>query len=238
MATIYFSCPDWDFRRWGQSGSIGAGPRLIWYPKKAAFRAGENFNSAWEDANIGDYSFAGNRATASGSRSTAFGESTASGIFSFGTGFQSEAGGNYSVAVGSLSKSYGDYSVALGNDTEATGNSSVALGNATFAKAYGSTTIGAYNNVQDNAVGSVQGATGADRIFQIGNGISALALSNAFTVLRNGNVGIGNNALAPTHILEVGGREEYATVLLRLGCILIIPKTTQLVSWECRMIML
>lgn len=45
-----------------------------------------------------------------------------------------------------------------------------------------------------------------DRIFQIGNGGSPNFRSNAVTVLRNGNVGIGNNALVPQFLLDIGGR--------------------------------
>lgn len=188
-------------------GSVGSGARLIWYPKKGAFRAGDNFNGqSWQEANIGDYSFAGNRGRASGMYSTAFGWSTASGESSFGIGHNSTASGTHSIAGGLLAVAFGNSSIALGRNTEANGDESVALGTGTVAKAFGSTTIGAYNNIQDNAVGTVQGASGSDRIFQIGNGMNSQALSNAVTVLRNGNVGIGNNAINPQNILEIGGR--------------------------------
>jgi hypothetical protein len=52
------------------SGSIpaeGGGVRMMWYPKKAAFRAGEVGSSEWNDSNIGLYSAAfGTRNIASG----------------------------------------------------------------------------------------------------------------------------------------------------------------------------
>ncbi|WP_439582345.1 tail fiber domain-containing protein [Dyadobacter bucti] len=171
--------------------SVGAGPRLIWYPGKAAFRAGENYEDAWEQANIGSYSFAGNRGLASGSYSTAFGGSLASGNYSFSTGINTKASGDYSLAMGSY--------------TEASGEASVALGSGLKAKAFGGIALGVNNNIQDNPIGTYQGNAATDRIFQIGNG-TLQSYSNALTVLRNGNVGIGNNVLKPTHILEVGGR--------------------------------
>ena len=44
------------------SGGIpveGAGTRMMWYPDKAAFRAGTVTGDLWNDSNIGDYSIAG-----------------------------------------------------------------------------------------------------------------------------------------------------------------------------------
>ena len=61
---------------------------MMWYPKKAAFRAGFISDTEWDDANIGAYS-------------TALGlNSTASGITSIATGVIAVASGNYSMAIG------------------------------------------------------------------------------------------------------------------------------------------
>ena len=38
--------------------TAGAGTRLIWYPRKAAFRAGKVSGNVWDDANVGAYSAA------------------------------------------------------------------------------------------------------------------------------------------------------------------------------------
>src|SRR5687767_2134518 len=52
----------------------GAGTRMMWYPNKAAFRAGQVNGTQWDAANIGEWSVAiGQNARASGSNSTAFG---------------------------------------------------------------------------------------------------------------------------------------------------------------------
>src|ERR1700730_12391517 len=52
--------------------TVGAGRRMMWYPDKAAFRAGYIWNTQWDNNNIGNYSFAaGNSTTASGQYSTA-----------------------------------------------------------------------------------------------------------------------------------------------------------------------
>ncbi|WP_138480281.1 tail fiber domain-containing protein [Dyadobacter bucti] len=216
--------------------TVGSGPRFVWYPGKSAFRAGSSNGTTWEGAEIGVGSFAaGSGTTAKGNFSAAFGGSSkAMGDHSVSFGSGNEAIGKGSLATGTGTKAIGDYSVAVGDKTQsmglnsfaaglstiAFGNSSVAFGQSTHAdgeasfalgvgvvaKAYNGIAFGTYNNIQDNAVGTKAGATPVDRIFQIGNGTSEVALSNVVTVLRNGNVGIGNNSINPTHILDVGGR--------------------------------
>jgi len=61
----------------GTTGSTpvnGAGTRLMWIPAKGSFRAGYVSGTQWDNANIGDYSFAvGRSTTASGNYSTAMG---------------------------------------------------------------------------------------------------------------------------------------------------------------------
>jgi hypothetical protein len=62
--------------------------------------------------------------------------------------------------------------------------------------------LGAYNNIDDNP--NPVSTAPEDRIFQIGNGSAENARSNALTVLRNGNVGIGTTN--PAFKMDVGGR--------------------------------
>jgi hypothetical protein len=80
----------------------GGGVRMMWYPGKAAFRAGRVLGTNWDDVNIGNYSSAtGHNTTASGISSTAMGLSTtASGISSTAMGVNTTASGNYSTAMG------------------------------------------------------------------------------------------------------------------------------------------
>nr|WP_295931344.1 tail fiber domain-containing protein [uncultured Dyadobacter sp.] len=160
--------------------AVGDGSRLIWYPRKAAFCAGYTLNTIWNDLNIG--------------------------AASVSMGSQTRAKANGSVAMGFKSYADGPYSVAMGEETMASGQSAFAFGKTTYSKAFGSATFGAFNDVQDNPAGTSAGASGFDRIFQVGNGSSSQFLSNAITILRNGNIGIGNNVLAPAYRLDVGGR--------------------------------
>lgn len=144
----------------------------------------------------------GDGTEASGPSSTAMGEGTiASGESSTAAGSGTEANGDYSIAMGFGSMANGEISTAMGTDTEANGEAAVAMGNSsiadgdnavamglsTTAQAYSSLTIGRYNEI----AGAPSSWVAADPLFVIGNGTSAAVPSNAMTVLKNGDVGIG-----------------------------------------------
>jgi hypothetical protein len=80
----------------------GAGTRMMWYPRKAAFRAGSINGTQWDAANVGEYSVAiGENVRASGSNGVAFGlNSTAAGSSTFAVGEDNTASGAASVALG------------------------------------------------------------------------------------------------------------------------------------------
>ncbi|HKP76371.1 MAG TPA: tail fiber domain-containing protein [Longimicrobiaceae bacterium] len=80
----------------------GAGTRMMWYPRKAAFRAGGISGTQWDAANIGSYSVAiGQDVRASGDNGVAFGlRSTAAQVTSFAVGEDNTASGASSVALG------------------------------------------------------------------------------------------------------------------------------------------
>jgi hypothetical protein len=80
----------------------GAGTRMMWYPRKGAFRAGGISGTQWDAANIGSYSVAiGQDVRASGDNGTAFGlRSTAAQQSSFAVGEDNTASGAASVAFG------------------------------------------------------------------------------------------------------------------------------------------
>jgi len=111
--------------------STGAGTRMLWYPKKAAFRAGYVAGTNWDDASVGNYSSAiGADNKASGTHTFAGGySSVASGDVSFAFGEYAVASGYNSVAFGYSNIASGTYSFASGQDAVATGTASFALGN-------------------------------------------------------------------------------------------------------------
>jgi hypothetical protein len=83
----------------------GAGTRLIWYPKKAAFRAGHVSGSQWDHAGIGNYSIALGH------------DVTAAGDHSFASGFSTTTIGSYSTAMGSYVSTTGDGSMVIGDNS-------------------------------------------------------------------------------------------------------------------------
>ena len=191
----------------------GSGTRMMWYPKKAAFRAGRVDGVQWDDANIGDYSFAvGNGTYASGESSIAMGfgtkaiaqyttamgdRSEANGDFSTAMGFYSIANGDYSTSMGMTTEANGISSTAMGSYTKANGNYSTAIGYGTKANSNHSVAIGVYNVGGGSASGWIE----TDPLFEIGNSINETQPANAMTVLKNGNVGIGT--VTPAYKLDI-----------------------------------
>jgi len=119
------------------------GPVMIWYPRKAAFRAGAGSGN-WDDAKVGLYSFAsGASTTASGGAATAMGGSTiASGAYSTAMGVSTTASGEYSTAMGTNTIASDYYSTAMGYTTTASGYISTVMGYGTTASGKYSTAMG------------------------------------------------------------------------------------------------
>ena len=109
---------------------LGAGSRMMFYPGKAAFRAGIVTGIQWDNASIGFYSTAmGYSTTASGNYSTAMGQNTtASGGSSTAMGHITTASGATSTAMGYTTTASGYFSTAMGDFTTASGDYSFAAG--------------------------------------------------------------------------------------------------------------
>jgi hypothetical protein len=172
----------------------GAGIRMMWYPDKAAFRVGMVDNKSWDKDSIGNLSFAsGYNTKAKGEGSVAMGENTtANGHMSVSLASNTTANGEASTSMGFGTTANGDASTSMGNTTTANGSYSTSMGNRTIANGYASTVIGLYNLPLVSPEGASSPTT---PLFIIGNGDLG-ANSNALTVFKNGNVGIGNNAPA------------------------------------------
>jgi len=200
---------DFDQYTYGGAPTEGAGTRMMWYPDKAAFRAGIVDGTQWNTGYIGLNSIAcGSNNMASGNSSTAFGhENMAWGNYSFATGAFTTAGGDYSgssgyqtFAVGDYSSAFGYQSTAIGNAamamgylTNASGNYSTALGERTLAPSFSETAIGCYNTFYYPSTNGGITFNSNDRLFNIGNGTGEFSRSNAMTVLKNGNTGFGTD---------------------------------------------
>ncbi len=179
----------------------GEGTRIMWYPRKAAFRVGQVTGDRWDDANIGLRSIAMGRNTmASGIGSTAMGASTtASGTASTAMGVSTTASGGGSTAMGWGTEARGDGSTAMGSGTEANGEFSTAMGKVTIAS--GASSFAAGFHARANHDGTF---VWADRPSPSGDFLSTAV--NQFLIRASGGVGIGTND--PGEQLTVAGTIE------------------------------
>ncbi len=170
----------------GEPPVSGTGRRTMWYPAKAAFRAGYVAGSEWDKDNLGIYSFASGYSTiASGGISFASGFLTiASGDRSFAGGNQTTASGPYSVAMGTGSSSSGTASFALGYNTLAGNDAAFATGFGSVASGYYSTAMGSFANayaIHSRAFGFNVTASGNNST-AIGNYVSTSGYTGAFVI--------------------------------------------------------
>jgi hypothetical protein len=158
----------------------------------------------------------GESSTAIGFVSTAMGsQTTASNFFTTSMGSSTTASGSTSTAMGYNTTASGDYSTAIGSSTTASGEGSTAMGVFSIAKGdiatvtgykniangYSSLVTGMYN---DSLVAAQTTVTTTTPLFIVGNGNTNLDRSNAFVVLKNGNVAIGDNG-NPVNRLHITG---------------------------------
>lgn len=217
-------------------GSVGSGAlvpdgtatRLVWNPRKGAFRAGFTSLTSWNDADVGAHSFATGFGTrASGIQSAAFGSSSiASGSNALALGISSSATGSGSSATGSNTLASNDgttalgfhatasglYATSMGFFSVASGALSTAAGISNTAPSFGETVlgIGATNYIPSaGGAGGFGSADSTDRLFVVGNaidanndfGVDAAERSDALVILKNGNTGVGTSA--PSSMLHV-----------------------------------
>lgn len=137
---------------------------------------------------LGDYSFASGYGAATGNQSAAFGlYASASGNYSFATGWNTKATGVSSMAVGRNSTASGAYSFAAGG-AAATQTNSAAFGQAR-AEAFGSFAAGGVNAIASerySAIFGQNGTTPVGALFTVANGI--LTPSTAFNIYVNGDI--------------------------------------------------
>jgi hypothetical protein len=172
----------------------GVGAKMIWYPKRGAFRAGfldATFGFLWDDQYTGNWSTAfGYDEFATGMGCFAAGYQTSSqGTYSFSAGYNTQATRIASIAIGSGAKAEGDYSFAEGNGTVAVGIGSVAMGTGTATQGNYSFALG--NNTY----------SGGDYSFASGNstqatGISAVAMGYNTKAAGNYSIALGNGSQA------------------------------------------
>jgi hypothetical protein len=155
----------------------GAGTRMMWYPDKAAFRAGETFDAEWNIDQVGAHS-------------TAMGYNViASGPTSFSVGRSSIAEGETSIAIGFYASATGVFAKSIGNLTSATGNISTAMGTGTIAPSFAEFVVGRLNTEYTPL--NTTNWNNADRLFVIGNGADNANRSDAMVVMKHGGIAMG-----------------------------------------------
>ena len=191
---------------------------LILY-KNAALQVGQGSEAS------GAQSFASGRFTlASGNSTTAMGNfSQALGDLSTALGFETQASGVQSTAIGTSSVASGERAITIATVSNASGDNSMAFGSETVAASFRETTMGSYNTEYTPL--STSNAVSLDRLFVIGNGTGSLSRSDAFTILKNGNTGIGTSA--PQERLHI------ANGRLRIGTETVEDTGSNRLEWNC-----
>jgi hypothetical protein len=155
----------------GMIPASGAGTRMMWYPRKAAFRAGYVSGTHWNQDSIGTYSFAAGYNT------------KALGAYANAMGYTATAGGDYSLAVGRSTNATGLYSIAMGYNTSARSANATAIGYNSVASGGWSTAIGATNTASGQYSVALGGGTTASGLYSTAMGYSTTASGEYSTAL-------------------------------------------------------
>ncbi len=154
----------------------------------------------------------GNNTEATGDRSIALGFfCKANGHASVALGFQNEANGRYATAMGNYTVAAGENSTTMGYKTDAGSFASTTMGYGTIARGYACTAVGYYNT--SITIDTQTAITSTSPMFIVGNGTDAFNRKNAFVVLKNGHVGIGDNS--PSGNLVINDNEEDPIIQLQ-----------------------
>ncbi len=193
----------------GVAQNLGAGSRMMWYPRKAAFRAGYVTAAQWDDANIGAYSFASGYA------------STARGIGAVAMGRLSSASDSCGVAMGYAAVASGKYAVALGNVPNASGQGAVAIGRGAAASGFAAQGIGYHVTASGNyatAFGQYSVASGENSV-TMGYHANSNNMKGSFVYSDYSSTTVFATATAPNQFMvkAAGGTIFYSNSTLTTG---------------------
>lgn len=197
--------------------------RMFFDKNKAAFRAGYNNNTDWDNANLGTYSVGmgrdnlvtssygvalGRNNTVSGNNATAFGYiNNASGDYALSTGRGTTASGAHSISGGNASRASGLNSLSIGNTSEATAENAIALGRLNDATALSSVAIG-FTNVASGensfSLGNNNVSSGVGS-FTIGNNLVSQSASEIV-------VGTYNTRYTPSSTTDFAATDRLFTI--------------------------
>ncbi len=175
----------------------GAGIRLLWYPQKAAFRAGSVSATQWDNDSTGLFSFAvGNNPTAKGDFSFSSGNNNkATGPFSFAGGSQSRASDRASFAFGEIAEATGYQSIAMGTSAKAKGYNAISFGNGTSADGIGAVALGYFATAPGTTAYSFGTNTIASGSPSVAIGVNAKAQWDNSISIGNYTEATGSNSI-------------------------------------------
>ncbi len=180
-------------------GNIGGGNPDAWVPTDPLFEigigqaVGSNDDNALTVYKNGNIAVANGRVSSLdivGENAIAFGNATSLGTNTVAYGNNSIAQGQNTFSGGSNSNAIGDNAMAIGRSNFAIGDNSVSMGINNSARTFCEVVFGSY---AESASGSSDTFDPTDRVFSIGNGTDTSNRSNAITILKNGNTGIGTS---------------------------------------------
>lgn len=146
----------------------------------------------------------GNANNAAGSFSVVLNNSnttTSAATTSIAGGFNSYVSANLGTAIGFRDTTSAQAAATFGYENNATGENAFAAGSDNMAASYSETALGMYGTRY--TPNSINAYNASDRILNIGNGAGPLARSDAFTILKNGNIGVNNNTPDNSAILDI-----------------------------------
>lgn len=203
----------------------GAGTRMMWFPRKGAFRAGGVTSNQWDTANIGFYSMAVGYDTKSGINSFSSGHSCESVDYAFTTGHYSRAlsAGAYpsgnGIAMGDSCLSSAPRALTMGKNNTASLTTCIAIGRNNVSSGSVSVAFGVNNtsNAQDTHVfGSNASANGKNGAFVYGDASTTSVLNavaiNQFTVRAAGGVLFYTDSARTMGVSVAAGSGSWASV--------------------------
>ncbi|HEX2079317.1 MAG TPA: tail fiber domain-containing protein [Longimicrobium sp.] len=206
----------------------GEGVRMMWYPFRAAFRAGSVNGTEWNDPNVGFFSWAGGSGTtASGYATFAMGDgTTASGTMAVGFGSNNNVSGTLGFATGSNARCTGFTCVAMGFNANAADQGAVAIGYRVTADGDYATVMGHRASANGHTGVFVRGdASTTDSILAQANNEFAVRAAGGFRFRTNATLTTGCNLPAGSgaftcassrtlkeHFTEVDGEDLLARI--------------------------
>ena len=183
--------------------NLGPGARFIWYPKKAAIRAGEVSGTQWDDANIGNHSVAfGKNTKASAARATILG---GEGNTVSGPNGTIAGGLNNSVTI-SAGNSYGTIGGGQGN-TVSSVQGFIAGGLQNTVSGDNSTILGGSTNVLSATASAIGGGQS-----------NAVQANSNYGTISGGNSNTISNAPAACLYSTISGGLSNTIVATTGGC--------------------